>query len=134
MKQISDAMKQVCIQAQVYTPEVLEWAMEPTFEKAKKYTPVKTGALLASAFMEIRKEAKGPRLVIGFASSGDPYYAIYVHEMVEHFHPLPTRSKFLTSAVMEDLGSIQDRLVQGYAYMFGNQIQVLTGSWGRSFT
>lgn len=92
------------------TPEALESALTPTFAKALVYTPVLTGELKASGYMELRNGPRGPEIEIGFGKGGKPGYAAYVHEMVNIPHKAPTRAKFLQSAVEEDIDDIPRRI------------------------
>lgn len=119
MKQISLNLASVLRQVVGATPEIILEALEPTFEKSKYYVPKKTEALLRSAFMRVEGTPAGVKVVMGYAAEGDPYYAIYVHEQVGYFHPLPTRAKFLTRAFDEDMEQIRERLVAGYRRLTG---------------
>lgn len=92
-------------------PEIMYEALKPTLNLAKSYTPVDTGALRDSGFLEQRSEKGKPFVVIGFAKGGSPNYAPIVHERVDLAHTYPTRSKFLTAALNEDLAGVYGRLV-----------------------
>jgi hypothetical protein len=81
-------------------------ALEPTKDKAVSYTPVKTGALAASVYLEEMQFRKGARAELGFAKGGDPEYAIIVHEM-DYSHAAPTSKKFLQRALEEMGGTVQ---------------------------
>lgn len=97
-------------------PDALIEALEPTYEKALDYTPVDTGRLLKSGYLEKAPEGrKRPRVELGFAKGGDPYYAVYVHELTQNYHRAPTRAKFLQSALEEDVGEFEERLVEALA-------------------
>lgn len=99
--------------------DILIDALAPTFEKAKDYTPVDTGRLKASGYLEKDTTTKIPRVVIGFGYRGNPDYASFVHERVDIPHKAPTRAKFLSSALEEDQVEIQKRIVLGYAKGMG---------------
>lgn len=92
------------------TPAALEEALTPTFAKAIAYTPVATGKLRASGYMEMKQGIRGPEIEIGFGKGGNPSYAAYVHEMVNIPHAAPTRAKFLQSAIEEDIDIIPKRI------------------------
>ena len=92
------------------TPMALEVALTPTFAKALVYTPVATGKLRASGYMQLKEGSRGPEIEIGFGKGGSPSYAAYVHEMVNIPHTAPTRAKFLQSAIEEDIDDIPKRI------------------------
>jgi hypothetical protein len=96
------------------TPEIMLEAMKPIKAKAIYYCPKDTGALRSSAYLEITSFRGNPRVEIGFGRGGNPFYAIYVHEVLEHHHEAPTQAKFLERAVYEDLQGLRLRLEQGY--------------------
>lgn len=113
-KRVTDALLKICKGMEDVSNEVMIEALEPTFEKAKMYTPKKTLALVDSGYLQEATFRGKARVEIGFAYRGKPAYAIYVHEIVEYNHQAPTRAKFLESAVYEDLGEILQRLAAGY--------------------
>ena len=96
------------------TPTAVEAMLRPTFEKALRYTPVKTGALKASGRMEVKSTASGARGEIKFGGGATLYYAPIVHESTWLAHKEPTRSKFLQAALEEDIGEFMDRGVAVY--------------------
>lgn len=100
--------------------DIMIAALEPTFTKAKVYVPKDTLALLESAYLVKNGSPRKPRVEMGFARGGKPYYAMYVHEILTYKHAAPTRAKFLESAVKEDLSAIYKRLGGEYsAFMNG---------------
>lgn len=104
------------------SPDIMLDALQPTYELAAKYTPKDTLALVNSEYLEVTSFRGKPRVELGFARGGEPFYAMYVHEIVEYHHEAPTRSKFLQAAMMEDLDGIYERLGEGYkAFMEGLQ-------------
>jgi hypothetical protein len=106
VKQIGNVAPGICMQA-----------MKPTFEKAKYYCPVDTGALVASAYLEIRPFRGQPRVEMGFARGGVPHYAVIVHENLEMKHKPPTQAKFLERALDEDMYQIE-ALIDQYFHEF----------------
>lgn len=92
-----------------FLPEDLAQALEPTLELAKKYCPKDTGALVASAYLELGTFRGLVMVEIGFAKGGDPDYAIYVHE-IPYQHAAPTSDKFLQRAIDEDYFNIVQRV------------------------
>jgi hypothetical protein len=89
-------------------------ALQPTKELAEYYCPKKTGDLVNSSYLEVTSFRGRPRVELGFAKGGSPSYGVYVHEMVEYHHSPPTRSKFLQSAVYEDLDNVMNRIQTAY--------------------
>jgi hypothetical protein len=106
-------------QFEAQAPNIVYNALEPTFLKARDvYCPVETGALRDSAYLEIQPFRGQPRVEMGFARGGDPYYAVLVHENLEMSHKPPTRAKFLETAIDEDLPDINIRIAQGFEKFF----------------
>lgn len=93
-------------------------ALEPTLEIAKGLTPVLTGKLRDSGYLEVTQFRGTPQVQIGFAKGGNPYYAEYVHEMTGIKHAPPTQAKFLQAAVLGDLNGIRSRLGSRYGRAF----------------
>lgn len=100
------AMKDAC-------PDSLEEAMSPTFDKAQRYCPKKTRALVESGEMISGINANGGAYCqISFGDNGRISYAAIVHERTDLHHALPTRSKYLEAAVSEDLHLMQRRFAR----------------------
>lgn len=97
------------------SPEVMYESLKPVLQKAIYYCPKETGELRASAFLEIKQFRGSPRVEIGFGRGGKPFYAIYVHEAMDHYHEPPTSAKFLSRAIFEDMNRLKARLSAGYA-------------------
>ena len=95
-------------QAEAAAAPAMVEALEPVMDKAIYYAPEDTGELRASAFLTETNLYGQPTVVFGFGKRGKPDYAIFVHEM-PYKHEAPTRSKFLTAAVEEDIPGIQRR-------------------------
>lgn len=92
------------------TPQALEYALEPMFDKSWYYVPVDTGQLKLSGFLEAEQTPRGATAVIGYAADGNPGYAVFVHEMIGYRHESPTRSKFLEAAMYEHLDEVLPRI------------------------
>lgn len=117
---LTDALLDIFNQFEDASEDIMLEALQPTFEKAIYYTPVDTGALVNSAYLEKASFRGKPRVEMGFARGGHPHYAVYVHEMLDIPHMPPTRSKFLEAAIKEDLDAIWQRLAALYkAFMDG---------------
>jgi hypothetical protein len=119
MQQIENAYEQLFTAAVGASPEIIYSALIPTKALAEYYTPVKTGKLRASSYLEVTDRGEMPRVELGFARNGDPPYAAYVHEMVQNVHASPTRSKFLQAAVLEDMDNVKTRIINGYKSLAG---------------
>lgn len=98
---------------EVSVPSVLIDALTPTLALAKYYTPVDTGTLRDSAYLNITGKEHYPHVNMGFAKGGNPPYAAKVHENLEFRHNPPTQAKFLQKALEEDANNIQNRIVYG---------------------
>lgn len=95
------------------TPEALEAALAPTFEKSQGYCPVDTGALVDSGSIESGVEIGDKAFCrISYGNGGQIHYAAIVHERTDLHHTFPTRAKFLQSAVEEDMGDLRSRFVK----------------------
>ncbi len=113
-KAITASLLDILDQFEEASPEIMIEALEPTLEITDALTPKDTGELVESHYLEETSFRGKPRVEIGYAKGGSPYYAMYVHEMVGIPHAEPTRSKFLQAGVMQDLDNIEKRLVIGY--------------------
>ena len=113
-KMLTDALLDILDQFEGVSEDLMIQALEPTFEKAKMYTPKDTLELVESAYLEKTPFRGKPRVEMGFARGGSPDYAVYVHEIMSYQHEAPTRAKFLEQAMKEDLEHIYFRL--GFLY------------------
>lgn len=121
-KALTDALLDIFDQFEEVSEDIMLEALEPTFDKALMYTPVDTGDLKGSAYLEKATFRGKPRVEMGFARGGKPNYAVYVHE-IPYNHAAPTRYKFLEQAMKEDLSSIYIRLGQLYGqFMNGGSV------------
>lgn len=98
------------------TPEILENAMMPAFNKSQEYVPKDTLALAQSGRLTVEN---GPRPT-AFITYGDEkaWYAALVHEYTWLNHEPPTRAKYLQAALEEELDSFLTSLAVDYATMF----------------
>lgn len=101
------------------SPDIMMVALEPTFEKSQEYCPKDTGALVASGYLEVTDYRSKPRVEMGYARGGNPFYAVIVHENMELHHEPPTRAKWLQAAMLEDIGEIAYRLANNYSSALG---------------
>lgn len=111
-RELSENFQWFTDQLDGYLPQDLKEALIPTFMKSQEYCPVgPTGNLKASGFLEVEGFRGGARAVIGYGKGGDPFYAIYVHE-VPATHDPPTTDKFLQKALDEDYYAILQRVTE----------------------
>jgi hypothetical protein len=102
-------------QVVVASPYIAQDALQPTFAKSKEWCPKKTGAMVASGYLEITSLSKvTPRVEMGYGRGGNPFYTVFVHEQVNMYHKPPTRAKWLQAAMLEDLTVLWKRLSDGY--------------------
>lgn len=90
-------------------PAAIVEALVPTLEKSKTYCPKDTGALVASAFIEVSNFRGNARVVVGYAKNRNPEYAVAVHEM-DYNHAAPTSKKFLQRSFEEDYFTFMRRI------------------------
>jgi hypothetical protein len=119
LKDLKAIIQSIFDQIEDASPSIMLAAVQPTFEKSKVYCPRKTGALVNSGYASVTGTGKTPRVEVGYAKGGVPFYAVFVHEMTGFYHAPPTRSKWLQAAMTEDIGVIRDRLVSGYKAFAG---------------
>src|SRR3954471_14983203 len=79
-KSVIDALLNVLEQFEDVSNEIMIEALHPTMELAVYYTPVDTGELVESAYLEEAEFRGKPRIEIGFGRGGVPHYAVIVHE------------------------------------------------------
>lgn len=94
------------------TPDALEYALDPIYERSQELVPRLTHTLAESGFVDTVRV--GDRYVgeVGYAPGGVPHYSIFVHENLEATHESPTQAKFLEQAVKELSGKIPSRIVE----------------------
>jgi hypothetical protein len=119
MKDLTALLNGVMSQFLDASPEIMIEAMQPTFELSQAYCPVDTGAMKASGYLEVTNTGKEPRVELGYARGGVPFYTALQHETTDFYHEPPTRAKWLQAAVMEDLSNIGARLATGYNRFMG---------------
>lgn len=96
------------------TTDILLNALDPTAELSDYYCPKDTHKLVESRYLVATSFRGKPRVELGYARGGNPFYAAIVHERLDMRHAEPTCAKFLQRALQEDLGNIQDRIASGY--------------------
>lgn len=112
MKHIEDTITRLVSAIEGLTPEALEYAVQPIFDKSQHYVPVDTQALKNSGFIEAEVTSKGGRAVVAYGKGGKPEYAVFVHEMVDYKHDAPTQAKFLEQAANEHMGEVPGRAAE----------------------
>ena len=112
IKQYSDFIKGM----KDITPEVLESAMQPIFDKSQEYVPKNTLALMKSGRLIVtRGPSPSAEIVYGDATA---WYAALVHEQVWLNHLLPTRAKYLQAAMEEEFDALLVSLAVDYSGFF----------------
>lgn len=111
---ITDNLIALLDQAKEITPDIMLETLQPTFQRSQEYVPVDTGKLKGSGYLEVTEFRGKPRVEMGYAKGGDPFYAVRVHEDLEFRHDPPTQAKFLERAVNEDSGNYVSRLISLY--------------------
>ena len=127
MRSVSDSilgrLQQIINKVEAVTPEAILYALEPIEKNSQAHVPILTGALQRSFFKEVRESAQGPRVVIGYAKHGHPFYAAMQHERLDFRHAKGRRAKFLERAVHEEQRKFVARLtyfIQHNAGLKGN--------------
>lgn len=109
MERIEKNLAAVIAQIENVTPEALEYAVQPIFDKSQVYVPKDTHALAESGHVEAVRTSAGTKVVVSYGKGGKPFYAVYVHEILEYAHQSPTRAKYLEAAVNEHLDEVLPR-------------------------
>jgi hypothetical protein len=98
------------------TPEALESAMQPVFDKSQEYVPKATLALMHSGRLTVTKgPSPSAEITYGDATA---WYAALVHERVWLNHAPPTRAKYLQAAMEEEFDSFLVSLAVDYSGFF----------------
>lgn len=88
-------------------------SLVPTMTLSRYYCPKDTTVLVKSAYLDVVKDSAGEaRVEFGYARTGRPFYAAFVHEIAKYHHDAPTSYKFLTRALKEDWGRIRARYTE----------------------
>ena len=120
MKQIRDNLLKVVNHIDNVTPDALRFGLQPIFEESQRLVPVDTGALKRSGFIEVRTTSSGVHSAgIGYGRYGKPFYAGFVHEILEFRHAPPTQAKFLEAAVNAKLSTFKRRVALFYQKQTG---------------
>ena len=72
--------------------------------KALKYVPKDTHALEKTGQVQVEGRGFGARASVVFGGEDAPY-ALWVHEILDHYHEPPTCAKFLERAARETRGT-----------------------------
>lgn len=105
--------------------KVIYNALLPAYRLSQVYCPKDTMDLVRSGFLEIVHRRKGKdtgvsTIEMGYGRTGMPFYAVYVHEMLQYRHVAPTRAKFLEAALKEEHTRIRDRITTGLRAITNN--------------
>lgn len=120
MAAVIDQYSRMIKSLKTVTPDALENAMMPAFEKSQEYVPFKTGALKASGKLSVTR-SDPPEAEITYGTNENPnvWYAALVHEFVWLNHEPPTRAKYLQAAMEEELDAMMTSLAIDYAAAMG---------------
>lgn len=102
-----------------YTPDMLRFALQSTFDFSRIYCPEATGALVNSGKLFVEKHTTGHRAWITYGDNGRISYAAIVHERTDVQHAAPTRSKYLQAALEDTLPLIKPRLQEALVKFTG---------------
>lgn len=101
------------------TPEILEEALLPTFEKSLAYCPRDTGRMADSGYLETQAHTGVVSVEMGYGRGGEPPYTVFQHENLDFHHEPPTRAKWLQGALEEDADDVSFRIFEGYVKAAG---------------
>jgi uncharacterized protein YnzC (UPF0291/DUF896 family) len=120
MKQLMDNVNYIFEQFEEITPEIMIDVLQPIFDESQVLVPQRTGALKQSGFLRVASGRTGNIWVeMGYADGGEPFYAAYVHEMVQIPHRPPTQAKFLEKPLNDHMLGIIDELALRYKSFAG---------------
>lgn len=119
MQEVISIITNLMTRIEDVSPDIMVDILGPTFEKSQEYCPIDTGALRESGYLEVTSYYKNPRVEMGYARGGNPFYAVIVHENMELHHEPPTRAKWLQAAMLEDEGEFLERLSERYREALG---------------
>lgn len=114
MRELEASMRSIFDQFLEASPKIMLDAMEPIFEASQRLTPVDTGELIASGYLESTGTKKAPRIEIGYGRGGHPSYTVFVHERTDIMHVAPTQAKFLEEPLKAGMGNLFIRVAKGY--------------------
>lgn len=119
MKEVVAGFTSVVDSIKKITPDALIEALSPTFDKAQKYCPKDTRALVESGLLETETEHDFSKPKASITFGRGLHYAAIVHERTDLHHKPPTRSKYLQAAVEEDLGVMKRRFARAIKRVMG---------------
>ena len=90
----------------------LRYGLVTIYNRSQQLVPVDTGKLKLSGTIEVSKRRPDGAIrgVVSYASGGDPYYAVFVHERLDFYHKPPTQAKFLQQAMEERINQVLRRI------------------------
>lgn len=85
--------------------------MEEVFNESQVLVPRDTGALAASGrVVGPNVSAGGVEWYITYGNDDQVDYAIYVHEILDNWHPAPTQAKFLEQPMLEKANALESEM------------------------
>ncbi len=118
-KELEDILLKLMKDVEDISAPLMLDVLSPTFDKSQQYCPIDKGPLRASGYLEVTSFRGNPRVEMGYARGGRPWYAVVVHEDPQFQHKPPTRYKWLQAAMMEDLPSMYTKLGASYKGAIG---------------
>ncbi len=98
------------------TPEILEEALQPAFDKSQEYVPKDSGALADSGKVTTSLDPLRAEITYGDSTA---WYAAIVHEYVWQTHEPPTRAKYLQAAMEEEMDNMMVTIGLSYQRAMG---------------
>lgn len=99
------------------TPEILENALQPAFDRSQEYVPRDTGALAESGVLEVDDSDPARAEATITYGNAETWYAALVHELTNLNHEYPTRSKYLQAALEECIDEFLVNIAVDYALL-----------------
>lgn len=112
MKVIQSNIQAVIKGVEGATPQAVRDGLRPIFLESLKLTPLDTGDLRRSGFLNVTERSGEIFGEIGYAKGGKPFYAVFVHENLAFFHKAPTQAKYLEEAVNRKIGGLKRRIMK----------------------
>ena len=110
-KELMKALREVGPRAEVALKSALVTEAEKVMARAKRFTPVDTGALRASGHVQPPVATPGRiEITLGFGGPA-ARYAVYAHEIEDYYHEFG-QAKFLEQPVNEAAAGLTSRLTR----------------------